>query len=85
VFTDTSGFVEKKSVRFKDDPFWKTSEMAGNWSQWGCWAPHPHTETLKEIRSFLTKLKMAEARTPVEEPVRRGPGRPPKVEVEVAE
>lgn len=85
VFSDNSGFVEKKSVRYKDDPFWKDSEMAGNWTQWGCFTLHPHTETLKEIRGFLTKLKMAEARTPVDEPVRRGPGRPPKVEVEVAE
>lgn len=91
VFTDTSGFVEKKSVRFKDDPFWKTSEMAGNWSQWGCWAPHPHTETLKEIKALLTKMKMDAARAPVAaalpviEHARRGPGRPPKVELEVAE
>jgi hypothetical protein len=78
--------VEKKSVRHKDDPFWRESEMAGNWAKWGCFTLHPTTETLKEIKGLLTKLKLDAARS--DEPVRRGPGRPRKedqVEVEVAE
>jgi len=86
IFSENSGLVEKKSVRHKDDPFWRESEVAGNWAQWGCFTVHPTTEILKELKPFLTKLKMAEARTQVEEPVRRGPGRPRKEEeVEVAE
>jgi hypothetical protein len=88
MFSENSGLVEKKSVRHRDDPFWRESEIAGNWIQWGCFTVHPTTEILKELKPFLTKLKMAEARTPSEEPVRRGPGRPRKeeaVEVEVSE
>lgn len=85
VFTDTSGFVEKKSVRHRDDPFWKESEFAGNWSNWGCWTAHPTTETLKEIKALLTKMKMDAARAPAIDPVRRGPGRPPKAEVTESE
>jgi len=87
VFSQASGFVEKKSVRFKDDPFWKESEMAPNWAQWGCFTLHPTTELLKELKPFLTKLKLDAARS-ADEPVRRGPGRPRKedsAEVEVAE
>jgi hypothetical protein len=87
VFSENAGFVEKKSVRHKDDPFWRESEMAGNWMQWGCWTVHPTTELLKELKPFLTKLKLDAARS-ADEPVRRGPGRPRKedaVEVEVAE
>jgi hypothetical protein len=85
VFSENSGFVEKKSVRHRDDPFWRESELATNWTQWGCFSVHPTTELLRELKPFLTKMKVDAARTPVEEPVRRGPGRPPKVELEVAE
>ena len=78
VFSENSGFVEKKSVRHKDDPFWREDEMAGNWNQWGCWTAHPTTELLRELKPLLTSLKMAAARSPAVEPVRRGPGRPRK-------
>jgi hypothetical protein len=91
VFSENAGFVEKKSVRHKDDPFWRESEMAGNWAQWGCWTAHPTTETLKEIKALLTKMKMDSARAPaaaalpVIDHARRGPGRPPKAEVTESE
>jgi hypothetical protein len=86
-FSQVAGFIEKKSVRHKDDPFWRESEVAGAWSQWGCFALHPTTEILRELKPFLTKLKLDAARS-ADEPARRGPGRPRKedaVEVEVAE
>ena len=85
VFAQNAGFVEKKSVRHKDDPFWKASEMAQNWMVWGCWEYHPSTALLKELRTMLTRAKVESARAPAGEPVRRGPGRPPKAEVTEAE
>ena len=61
-FSQSAGFVEKKSVRHKDDPFWKSSDMAGNWQQWGCWTYHHSTEMLKELRSMVTKAKIDSAK-----------------------
>lgn len=75
VFSQTHGFVEKKSVRHKDDPFWRESEVAGNWMSWGCFDLHSSTALLKELRVLLTNAKM--------EAARRGPGRP-KSKEEVA-
>lgn len=79
IFTQSAGFVEKKSVRHKDDPFWKESEMAPNWTQWGCWDFHESTATLKEIKTLLTAMKLSAAREALE-PGKRGPGRPRKDE-----
>ncbi len=62
-FSQTAGFVEKKSVRHKDDPFWKESEMAQNWQQWGSWDYHPSTAMLKELKSMMTKAKLEAAKT----------------------
>jgi hypothetical protein len=62
VFSQTAGFVEKKSVRHKDDPFWRESEMSGNWQHWGAWTYHSSTEMLKELRAMLTKAKIEAAK-----------------------
>lgn len=78
VFSQSAGFVEKKSVRHKDDPFWRESEMAANWQQWGCWTAHSATALMKELKPLLTKLKLDAARESVDEPAKRGPGRPRK-------
>jgi hypothetical protein len=80
-FSQSAGFVEKKSVRHRNDPFWRESENAGNWQQWGAWELHPNTAMLKELKAFLTNAKIDSARAQGE-PVRRGPGRPPKVREE---
>jgi hypothetical protein len=62
VFTQSAGFVEKKSVRHRDDPFWRESEMASNWQRWGCFTEHPSTKLLKELKGLITKAKVEKAR-----------------------
>jgi hypothetical protein len=62
VFTQNAGFVEKKSVRHRDDPFWVESEMAQNWQRWGCWELHPTTSLLKELKGMVTKAKLEAAK-----------------------
>lgn len=78
VFSQSQGFVEKKSVRHADDPFWRESELAANWQAWGCWRHHPNQKLLNELRSLITTLKIGSARETCAE-VKRGPGRPRKV------
>lgn len=62
VWGENTGWIEKLSVRHKDDPFWKTSEMAGQWGQWGCFELHPETEMLRELKPLITKLKVEAAK-----------------------
>jgi hypothetical protein len=62
VFAEEAGFVEKPSVRHKDDPFWKTSETAQAWGRWGCWDYHPSTRAMKELQALLTKSKIEAAK-----------------------
>lgn len=62
VFSQSMGFVEKKSVRHKDDSFWRENENAGNWAQWGCFSLHSSTELLKELKGLLTKAKVEAAK-----------------------
>lgn len=86
VFTQSGGFAERKSVRHKDDPFWRESEAAPNWMQWGAWREHETTALLKELKAHLTRMKVDAARAvpaSVDAPVKRGPGRPRKEEVHV--
>ncbi len=64
VFTASSGFVEKMSVRHMDDPFWKNSDMAQKWQVWGAWKLHPELQVIKEIKEVLdrkTKVPAKEA------------------------
>lgn len=61
VWAENTGFVEKPSVRHKDDPFWKESETAASWQRWGCWDLHPHTEATKQVQALLTKMKVQAA------------------------
>jgi hypothetical protein len=61
VWAEDAGFVEKPSVRHADDPFWRESEMAGPWSKWGAFTLHPNTESLKEIKALLTRMKLEQA------------------------
>jgi hypothetical protein len=62
VWAEDAGFVEKPSVRHKDDPFWRESESAGQWGQWGCFDVHPQTKALKEVSALLTKAKIEAAK-----------------------
>lgn len=62
VWAEDAGFVEKPSVRHKDDPFWKESETAQAWGQWGCFDLHPSTKSLKELQALLTKTKIEAAK-----------------------
>lgn len=55
VFTENSGFVEKMSVRHKEDPFWQESETAQQWQVWGCWKLHPETAAIREIRELIAR------------------------------
>lgn len=60
-FSAETGFVEKNSVRHKDDPFWKESESAASWARWGCYEPHPTTLAIREIKPLVTRLKVKAA------------------------
>lgn len=64
VYAPATGFVEKQSVRHKDDPFWKNSDTAQSWWQWGCFELHPETVMLRELKSLLTTVKAQKAREP---------------------
>jgi len=64
VFTESHGFVEKMSVRHKDDPFWTNSELAQQWSQWGCWQLHPETKLIKDLKEVLDR-KLSKAKETV--------------------
>jgi hypothetical protein len=56
VYGGDVGFIEKPSVRHKDDPFWQTQE-SGNWGKWGCYEIHPESKLLAEIQQLLAKAK----------------------------
>ena len=62
VFTQSAGFVEKRSVRHLDDPFWQTSDTATAWHRWGCYRPHPMTELVPVLREMVSDWKIAKAR-----------------------
>ena len=62
VYADEAGFVEKPSVRHRDDPFWRENETAQAWGRWGCFAVHPNTQMLKELKELLTKSKVEAAK-----------------------
>jgi ribulose bisphosphate carboxylase small subunit len=62
VFAEDAGFVEKPSVRHRDDPFWRESETAQAWQKWGAFDLHPNTKALKELQALLTKTKIEAAK-----------------------
>lgn len=62
IFSPSSGWVEKKSVRHADDPFWRESDAAPQWQKWGCFRVHPMTELLPSLREMVTDWKIAKAR-----------------------
>jgi len=62
VWAEEAGFVEKPSVRHKDDPFWKESDMAASWGKWGCFDLHESTRAIKELKAVLTKAKIDAAK-----------------------
>lgn len=62
VFSPNSGWVDKKSVRHADDPFWRESEMAPQWQQWGCYRVHPMTELMPLLGEMVTDWKIAKAK-----------------------
>ena len=62
IFAQNAGFVEKKSVRHADDPFWRESETANNWQQWGCFTLHPVTEVLPVLKEMISDWKISRAR-----------------------
>jgi hypothetical protein len=51
VFTPTVGFMEKPSVRHKDDPSLIENP---NWRQWGCWEHAPWFQKLQRVGSSMT-------------------------------
>lgn len=57
-FSEATGFVEKTSVRHREDPFWRESESASAWQKWGCFEVHPDTIALQSIPEIATKLKI---------------------------
>jgi hypothetical protein len=62
VYAEEAGFVEKPSVRHRDDPFWKESESAAAWGKWGAYDLHSSTKALKELQSLVTKAKIEAAK-----------------------
>ena len=62
IWSPTFGFIEKTSVRHVDDPFWRESELAGNWMRWGAWELHPNQKALHDVRQLLTELKVRAAK-----------------------
>lgn len=62
IWAEDAGFVEKPSVRHRDDPFWRESDTAAAWGKWGCYELHPNSKALKEIQSLLTKTKIEAAK-----------------------
>lgn len=62
VYAEEAGFVEKPSVRHRDDPFWKESDTAVAWGKWGCFELHPQTKALKELQTLITKQKIGAAK-----------------------
>ena len=62
IWAEEAGFVEKPSVRHKEDPYWVESPMASSTQRWGCYELHPSTKALKEIQSLLTKQKIEAAK-----------------------
>ena len=62
-FGQSTGFIEKKSVRHKDDPFWKEDESANAWHKWGCYTLHPLTEMMPVMKKLITAMKIEESRT----------------------
>lgn len=62
VFGQSTGFIEKKSVRHKADPFWKESETANSWAKWGCFDLHPMTELMPQLNEMVRDWKLAKAR-----------------------
>jgi hypothetical protein len=61
-WAENAGFVEKPSVRHRDDPFWKENDTAAAWGKWGAYDLHPNTKTLKELASLMTKQKIEAAK-----------------------
>ena len=48
-----SGFVEKQSVRHKDDPGLRDN---ADWRLWGCWEYSSLTETIKRLDKELSRI-----------------------------
>ncbi len=53
IFSPDQGFVEKPSVRHADDPGLIDNTA---WRQWGCWAMHPATESIKRLRTMMPQV-----------------------------
>jgi len=61
VFSGDMGFIEKPSVRHRDDPFWSETE-ASNWGKWGSFEVHHESKMLAEVKGLLTKAKVQAAK-----------------------
>jgi hypothetical protein len=55
VFAPNVGFIEKPSVRFKDDPGLRENPA---WRQWGCWDFSPSSKELQRLQSVSANLAM---------------------------
>jgi hypothetical protein len=53
VFAPEVGFVEKPSVRHKDDPGLRENST---WRQWGCWDFSGQTATIRRLETVATSL-----------------------------
>ena len=62
IFSPSSGWVEKKSVRHADDPFWHESDSAPQWQRWGCFRLHPITELIPHMKEMVVDWKIAKAK-----------------------
>lgn len=53
VFSPSSGFMDKPSVRHRDDPGLQENAQ---WRQWGCWEYSPQTAQLKKLDSMMAQI-----------------------------
>lgn len=71
VFSQNTGWHERKSVRHRDDPFWRDDPNANAWSKWGCYELHPITSLMPEMMKMLEDYKKSKARSKKAETVNK--------------
>lgn len=52
-FNPNSGFIDRPSVRHRDDP---GLQEHAEWRQWGCWEYTPQTAQLKKLDGLMSQV-----------------------------
>ena len=59
-FVPFTGFIEKSSVRHKDDPGLKTNP---SWKTWGCWEFSPAHKDMQRARTVVAQVALNNKKT----------------------